>query len=98
MIFVSALEPSGDLLLEGFDTRDTASKALSRQDGPLGLCHVQAAAMLWRVAPFEALGDAPCLGGREGAVVLPGKSRGIFDNVDLSGGPYDPTSTTPIHG
>ena len=32
------------------------------------------------------------------AVVLPGKSRGTFDNVILSGGPYDPICTTTIHG
>jgi len=31
-------------------------------------------------------------------VVLPGKSRGTFDNVILSGGPYDPICTTTIHG
>jgi len=29
---------------------------------------------------------------------LPGKSRGTFDNVSLSGGPYDPTDTTQVHG
>ena len=32
------------------------------------------------------------------AVVLPGKSRGTFDNVILSGGPYEPTSTPTFHG
>ena len=31
-------------------------------------------------------------------MVLPGKSRGTFDNVILSGGPYDPICTTTIHG
>ena len=35
---------------------------------------------------------------RLAAVVLPGKSRGTFDNVILSGGPYDPICTTTIHG
>ncbi len=35
---------------------------------------------------------------RQAEVVLPGESRGTFDNVILSGGPYDPTSTTTIHG
>ena len=34
----------------------------------------------------------------KGEVVLPGKSRGTFDNVILSGGPYDPICTTTIHG
>ena len=31
-------------------------------------------------------------------MVLPGKSRGTFDNVILSGGPYDPICTTTIYG
>jgi len=31
-------------------------------------------------------------------LVLPGKSRGTFDNVILSKGPYDPTSTPTFHG
>ena len=29
---------------------------------------------------------------------LPGKSGGAFDNVALSVGPYEPGSTTKIHG
>ncbi len=32
------------------------------------------------------------------SLVLPGKSRGTFDNVILSGGPYDPICTTTIYG
>ena len=35
---------------------------------------------------------------RRANLVLPGKSRGTFDNVILSGGPYDPICTTTING
>ncbi len=35
--------------------------------------------------------------GGETFVDFPGKSGGAFDSVNLSGGPYEPTSTTRRH-
>jgi hypothetical protein len=39
-----------------------------------------------------------CLTLAKASLVLPGESRVTFDNVTLSGGPYDQTGTTKIHG
>src|SRR5262245_5898060 len=61
IVSVAVAEPSADLALEAAPVRDTPIETLIGQDSKLGLGHVEPAAVLGRVVPFEALDEAPCL-------------------------------------
>src|SRR5262245_29974327 len=61
IVSVAMEEPGANLALEAAPVRDTPIEALMGQDSKLGLGHVEPAAVLGRVVPFEALDEAPCL-------------------------------------
>src|SRR5262245_8184629 len=65
---IAVAEPGGDLPLEVATVRDAPIETLTGQDSELGLGHIQPAAVLGRVVPFEALDEAPRLRGGEGFV------------------------------
>src|SRR5262245_25952538 len=65
IVGVAVEEPGGNLALEAAPVRDTPIETLIGQDSKLGLGHVEPAAVLGRVVPFEALDEAPCLQCRE---------------------------------
>jgi hypothetical protein len=65
IVSVAVEEPGANLALEAAPIRDTPIETLIGQDSKLGLGHVEPAAMLGRVMPFEALDEASCLQGRE---------------------------------
>ena len=48
--------------------RDSAIEALGCEDGQFGFGHIEPRAVLGRMLPFEAFGDAPRLGGFEGVI------------------------------
>ena len=73
--------------LEGLKNEQTVTELASRFGVHPTMIHQ------WKEALLEGAS-----GVFERGVVLPGKSRGTFDNVILSGGPYDPTSTPTFHG
>ena len=62
---VAVDEPGGNLALEAAPIRDTPIETLIGQDSELRLGHIEPAAVLGGVVPFEALDEAPCLQGRE---------------------------------
>src|SRR5262245_22411839 len=61
IVSVAVEEPGANLTLESSQVRYTPIETLSGQDSKLGLSHVEPAAVLGRVVPFEALDEAPCL-------------------------------------
>src|SRR5262245_54963199 len=61
IVSVAVDEPGANLALEAAPVRDTPIETLIGQDSKLGLGHVEPAAVLGRVVPFEALDEAPCL-------------------------------------
>src|SRR5262245_49779883 len=65
IVSVAVEEPGGNLALEAAPVWDTPIETLIGQDSKLGLGHVEPAAVLGRVVPFEALDEAPCLQRRE---------------------------------
>ena len=68
VIGISVAGPSGDFVDEGLFVRDAALEALGRQDTQLGFGQIKPASMFWSVAPFEALDQSSCFGGRKGFV------------------------------
>ena len=68
MVFVAIFSPGRDFFDQGLEVWNAAIKALVREDGEFGFGHIQPAAVLGRVMPLEASGEAPGLGGREGFV------------------------------
>ena len=65
IVSVAVEEPSGNLALEAAPIRDTPIETLIGQDSELRLGHIEPAAVLGGVVPFEALDEAPCLQRRE---------------------------------
>ena len=65
LVFVAAVLPGGNLLGQRFLIGNAAIQALRRQDTQLGFRHIQPAAVLGRVVPFEALHEPPGFGRRE---------------------------------
>ena len=63
MVGISIILPSCDFVDEGLFVRDTPIEALGRKDAELGFRHIEPAAVLWRVMPFETLDEPPCFGG-----------------------------------
>ena len=63
MVDISIIFPSCDFVDEGLFVRDTPIEALGRKDAELGFRHIEPAAVLWRVMPFETLDEPPCFGG-----------------------------------
>src|SRR5271157_6661895 len=60
---ISIILPSCDFVDEGLFVWDAAIEALGRKDAEFGLRHIEPAAVLWCVVPFEAFGQPPCFGG-----------------------------------
>lgn len=65
---VAVVLPGGDFLDEGVFVGDPAVEALGGQDAEFGFRQIEPTAVLWGVVPFEALDQAPGLGGGEGFV------------------------------
>src|SRR5262245_33002429 len=65
IVSVAVEEPGANLALEAAPVRDTPIETLIGQDSKFGLGHIEPAAVLGRVVPFEALDEAPCLQSRE---------------------------------
>ena len=65
VVGVAADNPGLDLALKGRLVGEAPVETLARESGELGLGHIEPAAVLGRVMPFEALDEAPCLRGRE---------------------------------
>ena len=68
IVGVAVKEPGRNLALETAPVRDTPIETLIGQDSKLGLGHVEPAAVLGRVVPFEPLDDAASLGRLEGFI------------------------------
>lgn len=88
VVSVAIAFPGGDLVDEGLFVGDAAIEALRGQNTEFGLGEIEPAAVLWRVVPFEALGQPAGLGGWEGLVER-GLGMGaeiVLDQDDPGGG------------
>ena len=68
VMFVAVVLPSGDLRLERVLVWNAAAQTLARENAEFGFGHVEPASVLWRVVPFEPLGEASRFGGGEGRI------------------------------
>jgi hypothetical protein len=65
VVCVAPVQPSFHFLLQSLPVGDAPVEALGDEDSQLGFGHVQPAAVLGRVMPFETLDQAARLGGWE---------------------------------
>ena len=65
---IAIVLPGGDFLDQGLFVGNASVEALGRQDAEFGFGEIEPAAVLGGVVPFEALDQAPGLGGRKGLI------------------------------
>ena len=68
VVLVSVVLPCVDFAGEDFLVGDAAVQTLGRENAELGFGHVEPAAVLGRVVPFETLDEPARLGGGKGFV------------------------------
>ena len=78
VVAVAVVLPCVHLVGQDFLVGDAAIQTLRREHAEFGFSHVEPAAVLGRVMPFEALDEAARLGSREGFV-----ERGWLVDVEI---------------
>jgi len=68
VVLVAVVLPCVDIVGEDLLVGDAAIQTLRREHAEFGFGHIEPAAVLGRVVPFEALDEPACLGGGEGFV------------------------------